>query len=124
MLPAFSSIQKLNRGMTGNPFTDFMAAGDAEARRLLGVPGTISRGTEVYASVSLICAPAEERQVYLSGGAELEVQQTATVRKDALGGNAPKPGDLVHTGGTVYQVAGVSTTAADPLFTLELAKSL
>lgn len=110
--------------MTGNPFTDFMAAGDAEARRLLGVPASLCRGTVEYAAVSLICAPAEERQVYLSGGAELEVQQTATVRKDALAGAAPKPGDLVHTGGTVYQVAGVSTTAADPLYTLELAKSL
>ena len=110
--------------MTGNPFTDFMAAGDAEARRMLGVPASLCRGTEEYASVSLICAPAEERQIYLTGGAEMEVQMTATVRKDALGENAPNPGDLVHTGGTVYQVAGVSTTAADPLYTMELAKSL
>lgn len=110
--------------MTDNPFTAFMVAGDDEARRLLGVSATLSRGAEVYASASLICAPAEERLVYLAGGAEMEVQQTATVRKDALAGAEPKQGDLVHVNGTVYQVAGISTTQADPLWTLELAKSL
>ena len=110
--------------MTDNPFTAFMVAGDDEARRLLGVSATLSRGAEVYASASLICAPAEERLVYLAGGAEMEVQQTATVRKDALAGAEPKQGDIVTIGAAVYQVAAISTTAADPLWTLELAKSL
>lgn len=110
--------------MTDNPFTVFMAAGDDEARRLLGVSATLSRGAEAYAEAPLICAPAEERLVYLSGGAEMEVQQTATVRKDALLGAEPRQGDLVHVNGTVYQVAAISTTPADPLWTLELAKSL
>jgi hypothetical protein len=54
----------------------------------------------------------------------MEVQQTATVRKDALAGAEPKQGDIVTIGSAVYQVAAISTTAADPLWTLELAKSL
>ena len=110
--------------MTDNPFTTFMVAGDDEARRLLGVSAVLCRGAEAYAEAPLICAPAEERMVYLAGGAEMEVQQTATVRKDALAGAEPKQGDLVKLGGTVYQIAAISTTPADPLWTLELAKSL
>lgn len=108
---------------TGNPFTAFMSEADAQSRALLGVAGTLSRGRVQYASVQLICAPAMEQMIYLSGGAEYQVKLTATVRKDELE-EQPKQGDLVAVNGETYHVAGISTTGADPLWTLQLAMSL
>ncbi|MBQ4594796.1 MAG: hypothetical protein IJA81_09195 [Akkermansia sp.] len=110
--------------MAGNPFTAFMSTGDAEARRLLGEPAVLSHGPVAYASAPVICAPAMEQLVYMQGGAEYQVKLTATVRKEALAGAAPRQGDRVTVGGELYTVAAVSTTAADPLFTLQLAKHL
>lgn len=110
--------------MAGNPFTAFMAAGDTEARRLLGVPAVLSHGPLPYAEAPLICTPAMEQAVYMQGGAEYQVKLTATVRKDALAGAAPRQGDRISVGGESYTVVAVSTTAADPLITMQLAKHL
>lgn len=110
--------------MTSNPFTAFMSEADAASRELLGVPGTMSRGRVQYAAPRLILAPAMEQLVYLAGGAEYQVKLTASVRKDALDGERPEQGDSVEVNGEVYFLAAVSTTAADPLYILQLAKSL
>ena len=109
--------------MTDNPFTAFMAEGDAQSRRLLGVAGTLARGRVVYATLPFICAPALEQLIYLSGGAEYQVKLTATVRKDDLQ-DSPRQGDFATVNGETYTVAAISSTAADPLWTLQLAKSL
>lgn len=110
--------------MPGNPFFNFMAAGDAEARRLLGVPGMFRRAGVEYATATVICAPAMEALVYVSGGAEYQVKMTATVRKDDMADSAPRQGDLLTVNGETYQVAAISTSPADPLFTLQLGKHL
>lgn len=110
--------------MAGNPFTEFMAAGDAEARRLLGVPAVFCHGPLPYAEAPVICAPALEQMVYVQGGAEYQVKLTATVRKDALGSARVQQGDRVIVGGETYTAAGISSTPSDPLFTLQLAKHL
>lgn len=110
--------------MAGNPFTAFMAAGDAEARRLLGVPAVFCHGPLPYAEAPVICAPAMEQMLYEHGGAEYHVKLTATVRKDALGSERVQQGDRVKVGGETYTAVGISTTGADPLITLQLAKHL
>lgn len=110
--------------MAGNPFTEFMSAADAESRKLLGVPAIFRRGGKPYAEAVVICAPAVEMLVYVMGGAEYQVKLTATVRKDGMGEYAPKQGDHIEVDGETYQLAGLSTTAADPLWTLQLAKHL
>lgn len=110
--------------MAGNPFTVFMAAGDAESRRLLGVPAVFCHGPLKYAEAAVICAPAMEQMLYEHGGAEYQVKLTATVRKEALGSERLQQGDRVIVGGETYTAAGISTTAADPLITFQLVKRL
>lgn len=106
----------------GNAFTEFMASADEQARGLLGTAAQLRRGNIPYAEVNLICAPAMEMLVFMRGGAEYQVKLTATLRRDDLRGMAPRQGDLVSVGGELYHVVAVSTTAADPLYTLQLGK--
>lgn len=107
--------------MPGNPFTEFMSAADAESRRLLGVPGVFRRAMKIYAEPLVITAPAMEFYEYFSGGAEYVVQMNASVRKDAFPeGERPQQGDFLTVHGDTYHVAGISTTSADPLWTLQL----
>ena len=107
--------------MPGNPFTEFMSAADRQARGLLGVPGVFRRAMKVYAEASVITSPAMEYYEYCSGGAEYVVKMTASVRKDAFPeGEAPEQGDFLTCHGMNYHVAGISTTSADPLWTLQL----
>lgn len=110
--------------MAGTPFTAFMAAGDAEARRLLGVPAVFGHGPLPYAEALVICTPAMEQMLYVHGGAEYQVKLLATVRKDALGSERVLQGDRIIVGGETYTAVGISTTVADPLLTLQLAKHL
>lgn len=106
--------------MSGNPFTVFMAAADAESRKLLGLPGIFKRAGKEYARMAVITAPAMEFFEYFAGGGEYVVKLTATVRKEDFGEEKPQQGDLLSMGGDTYHVGGISTTVADPLWTLQL----
>lgn len=108
----------------GNAFTEFMASADEQSRGLLGTPAQLRKGNIPYAEVNLICAPAMEMLVFMRGGAEYQVKLTATLRKDDLRGTRPCQGDLVSVGGELYHLLAISTTAADPLYTLQLGKRI
>lgn len=103
-----------------NPFTQFLATGDADARRLLGSSGTFSSRGRVYASASVILAPAESDLVFAAGGAEVRVKATATVRKADLD-KAPAEGDALSLPAGKFFIVSVSSTEQDPLFHLTLA---
>ena len=103
-----------------NPFTQFLASGDADARRLLGSSGTFSSRGKVYGSASVIMAPAESDLLFAAGGAEVRVKATATVRKADLD-KAPAEGDALSLPAGKFFIVSVSTTEADPLFHLTLA---
>lgn len=100
--------------------TEFLATADLEARALLGTFATFSVGPVVYGRAEVILAPARFEQAFESGGAEVHVKFTATVRKDAMT-RVPEEGHAVTVAGRRYYVVGTSTTPADPLLTLTLA---
>lgn len=102
-----------------NAFTHFLATGDADARRLLGVTGTFSTRGKVYASAPVIMAPAESDLTFAAGGAVVSVKATATVRKADLD-KAPAEGDALSLPAGKFFIVSVSTTEADPLIHLSL----
>lgn len=103
-----------------NAFTQFLSSADADARRLLGVPGTFSSRGKVYGSASVIMAPAESDLLFAAGGAEVRVKATATVRKSVLD-KAPAEGDALSLPTGKFYIVAVSSTDADPLLHLTLA---
>lgn len=102
-----------------NAFTQFLSSADADARRLLGVPGSFSARGKVYASAPVIMAPAESGLVFAAGGAEIPVKATATVRKADLV-QAPAEGDALSLPAGKFYIVAVSSTDADPLLHLTL----
>lgn len=100
-------------------FTELLAAGDAEARAMLGVPAEFARRGAKYATAMVIFAPAESELVYAAGGAELRVEGTATVNKGAMV-TPPVVGDSVTCNGRRYYVVHVVTSPQDVVYTLTL----
>lgn len=102
-----------------NEFYAFMAEGDASARELLGRLAIFFRGAERYGEAPVMCAPAQEGEVYMLGGAEVRVKLSASVRKAALR-ESPKNGDRVTIGDDDFYIVAVSTLEVDPCATLQL----
>lgn len=100
-------------------FTELLAAGDAEARAMLGVPAVFARRNAAYVTAPLILAPAEAEVVYAAGGAELRVKASGTVRKADLP-QAPAVGDSVTCGGQRFFVVNVASTPQDVVYHLTL----
>ena len=103
-----------------NPFTELLAAGDADARAMLAVPGVFARRGEIYARAQVIMAPAEGAMVFAAGGAELRVKGLATVRKDAMV-QPPAEGDTLTAAERRFFVVQVESSPQDPVWSLTLA---
>lgn len=103
-----------------NAFTQFLSTADADARKLLGTPGSFAARGRGYGAAPVIMAPAESELVFAAGGAEVRVKATATVRKADLD-KAPVEGDSLALPAGKFYIVSVSTTEADPLYHLTLA---
>ena len=97
---------------------NLLAAGAADAQRMLGTQATLYHGQAEYWSGSLVWVETGGSYSVELGGALYSVTGRATLRAAAVQ-EAPKPGDRLKVNGQLHLIVGCFRSPFDATFNLE-----